>query len=306
MWATMQQEAAAVDWRERFAERVMTAEEAIRTLRPGRRIFIGSGAAEPLSLVDAMVRFGTQLADNEVVHILTLGPAPYAAVACADRFRHNAFFIGPNTRAAVREGRADFTPVFLSEIPSLFRSGRRPVDAALVQVSLPDADGIASLGVSVDVVRAAVDSARIVIAEVNPRMPRTRGDTKLDLRRCTALVPVDTPLLQRPPPEADDVARAIGETVADLVPHGATLQVGIGRAPSAILQALREHRDLGVHTEMLSDGILELVKAGAISGRRKTLLPGKLVASFLMGSQALYAWADENRVAAPGAERLGE
>jgi acyl-CoA hydrolase/GNAT superfamily N-acetyltransferase len=283
-----------MDWRERFADRLTTAEQAIRALRPGRRIFIGSGAAQPLALVDAMVRYGTQLADNEVVHILTLGPAPYAAAACADRFRHNAFFIGANTRAAVREGRADFTPVFLSEIPDLLRSGRAPVDAALVQVSLPDADGFSSLGVSVDVVRAAVDSARVVLAEVNPRMPRTRGDTRIDLRRCAALVAVDEPLLQRPPPEPDAVSRAIGETVADLVPDGATLQVGIGRAPSAILHALRGHQDLGVHTEMLSDGILDLVRAGAVTGRRKTLLPGKLVASFLMGSEKLYAWADDN------------
>ncbi len=281
-------------WQQRFADRMTTAEEAIRLLRPGRRIFIGSGAAEPVSLVNAMVRYGTQLADNEVVHILTLGPAPYAAPSCADRFRHNAFFIGANTRSAVREGRADFTPVFLSEVPGLLRSGRTPVDAALVQLSVPDADGMASLGVSVDVVRAAVDSARLVIAEVNPRMPRTRGDTLFDVRRCAALVAVDSPLLERPPPEPDAVSLAIGETVADLVPHGATLQVGIGRAPSAILAALREHRDLGVHTEMLSDGILDLVKAGAVSGRRKSLLPGKLVASFLMGSQALYDWADGN------------
>jgi acyl-CoA hydrolase/RimJ/RimL family protein N-acetyltransferase len=283
-----------LDWRQRFADRIATVEEAIRLLRPGRRIFIGSGAAQPVRLVDAMVRCGTQLADNEIVHILTLGPAPYAVAECADRFRHNAFFIGANTRAAVREGRADFTPVFLSEIPDLLRSGRAPVDAALVQVSLPDAEGYSSLGVSVDVVRAAVDSARIVIAEVNPRMPRTRGDTRIDLHRCAALVPVDAPLLERLPPEPDDVSRAIGETVADLVPDGATLQVGIGRAPSAILKALRGHRDLGIHTEMLSDGILDLVRAGAVTGRRKSLLPGKLVASFLMGSNALYAWADEN------------
>jgi len=281
-------------WRERFSDRLMTPGEAIRLLRPGRRIFIGSGAAQPVSLVDAMVRFGRQLADNEVVHLLTLGPAPYTAPDCADRFRHNAFFIGPNVRTAVREGRADFTPVFLSEIPSLLRSGRLPVDAALVQVSPPDADGFASLGVSVDVVRAAVDTARLVLAEVNPHMPRTTGDTRLDLRRCAALVPVDTPLLERPPPAPDAVARAIGEQVADLVPDGATLQVGIGRAPSAILAALRDHEDLGIHTEMLSDGIMELVRVGAVTGRRKTLLPGKVVASFLMGSRALYAWADGN------------
>jgi acyl-CoA hydrolase/ribosomal protein S18 acetylase RimI-like enzyme len=284
------------DWRTRFADRIVTAEEAIRLLRPGRRIFIGSGAAQPQTLVEAMVRSGHQLADNEVVHLLTLGPAPYVAPACADRFRHNAFFIGPNVRAAVREGRADFTPVFLSEIPVLMRSGRLPVDAALVQVSPPDANGFASLGVSIDVVRAAVDTARVILAEVNPHVPRTGGDTLIRLDACAALVPVDTPLLERPPPAPDDVSRAIGEQVADLVPDGATLQVGIGRAPSAILAALRGHHDLGIHTEMLSDGIMALVLAGAVTGRRKTLLPGKLVASFLMGSRALYAWADRNEL----------
>jgi len=287
-------EGVDVRWRERFAPRLMGPAEAIRLLRPGRRIFIGSGAAQPVSLVEALVRFGDHLADNEVVHILTLGPAPYTDPRYADRFRHNAFFIGPNVRAAVREGRADFTPVFLSELPSLLKSGRLAVDAALVQVSPPDADGYGSLGVSVDVVRAAVDTARVVLAEVNPHMPRTRGDTRLDLRRCAALVPVDTPLLERPPPVPEEVDRTIGEQVADLIPEGATLQVGIGRTPSAILAALRDHEDLGIHTEMLSDGILELVRVGAVTGRRKTLLPGKLVASFLMGSRALYAWADGN------------
>jgi acyl-CoA hydrolase/GNAT superfamily N-acetyltransferase len=247
-----------------------------------------------LTLVEAMVRFGRQLADNEVVHILTMGPAPYADPAAADRFRHNAFFIGPNVRSAVQEGRADFTPVFLSELPGLLRGHRLAPDAALIQVSPPDANGFGTLGVSVDVVRAAVDSARVILAEVNPHMPRTAGDTRIDLRRCTHLIPVNSLLPERPPPVPDAVSEAIGAHVAQLVPDGATLQVGIGGAPSAILDALNDHRDLGVHTEMLSDGIMRLALAGVITGRRKSLLPGKLVASFVMGSRALYAWADGN------------
>ena len=279
-------------WQERFASQICSPEVAVRSLRPGRRIFVGSGAAEPSTLVEAMVRFGRHLADNEVVHLLTLGPAPYAEPGVGDRFRHNAFFIGPNVRSAVREGRADFTPVFLSEIPGLIRSGRLAVDAALIQVSPPDRNGIATLGVSVDVVRAAVDSARVILAEVNPRMPRTAGDTALDVRRCTHLIPVDTPLPERPPPRGNPVAAVIGAHVAELVPDGATLQIGIGSAPAAILDALGDHRDLGVHTEMLSDGLMKLVRRGVITGKRKTLLPGKLVASFVMGSQALYAWVD--------------
>ena len=241
-----------------------------------------------------MVRCGKQLADNEVVHHLTLGPAPYADPAAGDRFRHNAFCIGPNVRAAVGEGRADFTPVFLSEIPGLIRNGRLAIDAALIQISVPDEQGFATLGVSVDVVRAAVDSARVILAEVNPRMPRTAGDTRVDVRRCTHLVPVDALLPERPPPVPDAISIAIGAEVADLVPDGATLQVGIGAAPTAILEALTRHHDLGIHTELLSDGVMKLVQAGVVTGRRKSLLPGKVVASFVMGSQRLYAWADGN------------
>ena len=285
--------AASNDWASRFPRQVCSASKAIRALRPGHRILIGSGAAVPSALVEAMVRDGTHLADNEVIHILTLGAAPYTDPAVTDRFRHNAFFIGANVRDAVRRGAADFTPVFLSEIPALLRGGRLQPDAALIQVSPPDADGFATLGVSVDVVRAAVDAARIVLAEVNPRMPRTRGATRIDLRRCTHLIPVDRPLPERRPPVPDETAKAIGAHVAELVPDGATLQVGIGSAPSAILGALMRHHDLGIHTEMLSDGVMELVEAGVVTGRRKTVLPGKMVASFLMGSTRLYEWAND-------------
>src|SRR5262244_3069846 len=220
------------DWGKRFPRQVCTAREAIRALRPGHRILIGSGAAVPSTLVEAMVRDGTQLADNEIIHILTLGDAPYADPALADRFRHNAFFIGANVREAVRRGAADFTPVFLSEIPALLRRGRLQVDAALIQASPPDQEGFGTLGVSVDIVRAALDSARVVLAEVNPRMPRTHGETRFDLRQCTHLVPVDRPLPERPPPVPDAISEAIGAQVAELVPDGATLQVGIGSAPS--------------------------------------------------------------------------
>ena len=283
------------EWRTRWARLLTTPEQAVRALRPGRRILIGSGAAEPTRLVQAMVDSAWQLSDNELVHLMTLGPAPYTAAACEGRFRHNAFFIGANVRDAVREGRADFTPVFLSEIPHLLKSSRLPVDAVLIQVSPPDAHGMVSLGVSVDIVRAAVDSARLILAEVNPRMPRTPGDTLLDIRRCKHLVAVDTPLPERHPAAADDVSRAIGELVADLIPDAATLQIGIGEVPTAVLSSLKNHRDLGIHTEMLSDGVMELARLGVVNGLRKTLAPGKMVASFLMGTRALYEWAHENR-----------
>ncbi len=281
------------DWRVRYADKLMTAEQAVARVPPGCRVLIGSGAAEPGSLVSALC-VAPQMADNEVVHLLTLGPAPYVALEQVGRFRHCAFFIGANVREAVREGRADFMPVFLSDIPQLIRSRRVRVDVALVQVSPPDAHGYVSLGVSVDVVRAAVDSAERVLAEVNPRMPRTLGDAFVHVSRLDALVPVDTPLPTLEEEPLDEVSMEIGRHVASLVPDGATIQVGIGRIPDAVLAALKDRRDLGVHTEMLSDGVRKLAEMGVITGRKKTLLPGKMVTSFLMGSEALYRWADNH------------
>jgi acyl-CoA hydrolase/GNAT superfamily N-acetyltransferase len=282
------------DYRTKYAGKIATAAEAIALIRPGRRLLIGSGAAEPLALVESLVVDGQHLADNEIVHLLTLGPAPYVKPELAARFRHSAFFIGPNVRAAVQEGRADFIPVFLSEIPELIRSRRIHVDVALIQTSLPDAHGYVSLGVSVDVVRAAVDSAELVLAEVNPRMPRTHGDSFLHVSKIDRLVPVDTPLIELVSEPPGEIERAIGAHVASLVPDGATLQAGIGSIPDALLAALFNHHDLGVHTEMLSDGMMHLAERGVITGAKKSLLPGKLVTSFVMGSQALYSWANDN------------
>jgi acyl-CoA hydrolase/GNAT superfamily N-acetyltransferase len=281
-------------WLEHYREKVVTPAAAIAAIRPGRRILIGSGAAEPTVLVEALVRDGEHLADNELVHLLTLGPAPYVRPEYAARFRHVAFFIGANVREAVQAGRADFMPVFLSEIPRLIQSRRVPIDVALIQVSPPDVHGQVSLGVSVDVVRAAVASASLVIAEVNPNMPLTHGDSFVRVSDISLLVPVDTPVLQLAVGAPDAVSMAIGEHVAGLVPHGATLQTGIGRIPSAILGALRNHHDLGIHTEMFSDAVIDLVEGGVITGKRKTLLPGKLVTSFVMGSQRLYDWVNDN------------
>jgi acyl-CoA hydrolase/RimJ/RimL family protein N-acetyltransferase len=283
-----------MSWQETYAQRLATPERAVRAIPPGRRILIGSGAAEPLALVEALVEHGDHLADNEVVHLLTLGPAPYVRPDLQHRFRHTAFFIGANVREAVHDGRADFMPVFLSDLPELIRSRRVPIDVALVQVAPPDRHGFVSLGVSVDIVRAAVETATLVIAEVNPRMPRTLGDSFVPVRRIDHLVPVDTPLPERAPSELDETAREIGRHVASLVPDGATLQVGIGSIPDAVLAALAGRRDLGIHTEMLSDGVMALAEAGVITGRKKTLLPGKMVTSFVMGSTKLYAWADDN------------
>jgi len=284
----------AAQWQTAFSGKVTTAKEAIRLIAPGRRILIGSGAAQPISLVQAMVTDGYHLADNEIVHMLTLGPAPYVARELKDRFRHIAFFIGPNVRDAVQEGRADFMPVFLSDIPKLIRSRRVRIDVALIQISPPDRHGYASLGVSVDVVRAAVDTAQLVLAEVNPLMPRTLGDSFIHVDRIERLIPVETPLPEAGSDPSDEVVREIGHYVASLIPDGATLQAGIGAMPHAVLSSLRNRSDLGVHTEMLSDGMMQLAQAGVITGRRKTLLPGKMVTSFVMGSRKLYDWVHDN------------
>jgi acyl-CoA hydrolase/RimJ/RimL family protein N-acetyltransferase len=282
------------DWQSTHHSRITTATLAIAEVPRGRRILIGSGAAEPASLVHALVDSGDHLADNEIVHLLTLGPAPYVQPGLEHRFRHTAFFIGDNVREAVQAGRADFIPVFLSELPRLISTGKLRIDVVLIQVSPPDAHGYVSLGVSVDIVRAAVDSAKLVIAEVNPRMPRTLGDSFLHVSRIAKLVPVDTPIYEHPVEPLDDVSLAIGRHVATLIPDGATIQTGIGRIPHAVLEQLADRRDLGVHTEMLSDSIMELARKGAITGRKKTLLPGKIVTSFIMGSRELYDWVDDN------------
>ncbi len=283
-----------LDWKTRYSRKIATAEEAVRAILPGRRILISSGAAEPGRLVDALVTHATQLRGNEIVHLMTLGAAPYVAPGLEERFRHMAFFIGSNVRPAVQEGRADFLPVFLSEIPQLITSGRIGVHAALIQVSPPDQHGFVSLGVSVDIVRGAVDTADIILAEINPQMPRTLGDSFLHVDHIAHLVPVDDPLPELVVEPLDDVCRQIGHHAAQLIPNGATLQMGIGRIPDAVMSGLKERSDLGIHTEMLSDGVMALAKAGVITGRKKTLLPGKIVTSFVMGTRALYDWVDDN------------
>jgi len=280
-------------WRERYADKVETATDAVRRIRHGSRVFIGSGAGEPQSLVSALAA-RQNLEDTEVVHIMTLGVAPYAEPRFDQRFRHNAFFIGANTRDAVNQGRADYTPVFLSEIPSLFRTGRIVIDVALIQVSGPDDHGYCSYGVSTDIVKSATESARVVIAEVNSQAPRALGDCFIHVRDITALVPCDDPILEAPQGGENELALAIGKHIADLVEDGATLQLGIGQIPDAVLRYLGDRRDLGVHTEMFSDGMLPLLETGVITNARKSLHRGKMVASFVLGSRALYDFIDDN------------
>lgn len=283
-----------MNWQDIYRWKVSTAADAVRVIPPRTRILIGSGASEPSRLVEAMVRDGTHLCGNEIVHLLTLGPAPYVAPGLEERFRHVAFFIGANVRSAVQEGRADFMPVFLSEIPLLILNGRVKVDVAIIQVSPPDRHGFCSLGVSVDIVRAAVDTASLVLAEVNSCMPRTLGDSFIHVDRLARMVPVDDPLHELAPEPLDEVCRQIGLHASSLIQDGACLQMGIGRIPDAVLSCLGDRNDLGIHTEMFSDGAMLLAQAGVITGRRKTLLPGKIVTSFVMGTRALYDWVDDN------------
>ncbi|MGH7143731.1 MAG: GNAT family N-acetyltransferase [Planctomycetota bacterium] len=282
------------DWQNRYAAKLMTPEAGVSSLRNGQRVFIGSGAAVPAGLVAALARRGPELSDVQIVHIMTLGPAPYAAPELRDSFRHNAFFMGKNVRDAIAAGRGDYTPIFLSELPRLFRRGTVPVDLALIQVSPPDEHGFCSLGVSVDVVKAAAESAHRVVAEVNPRMPRTLGDSFLHVDRLHGLVAVDTPILELPALPFDDISRRIGQNIADLIDDGSTLQMGIGGIPDAVLAALGGKKDLGIHTEMFSEGVIPLVEKGVINGARKNVNPGKIVASFVLGTRKLYDFIDNN------------
>ncbi|MDH3404614.1 MAG: GNAT family N-acetyltransferase [Acidobacteriota bacterium] len=284
---------ASPGWQQSYREKLVTAEAAAAVVRPGQRVFVGSGAGEPQTLVEALSA-REDLRDTEIVHILTLGVATYAEPRFGSRFRHNAYFIGPNVREAVNAGRADYTPVFLSEIPRLFRSGRVVIDVAMIEVSPPDERGYCSFGVSTDIVKAAAESARFVVAEVNERMPRVSGDCFIHAGALDMMVASDRPILEAPPGEPDELSRRIARHIANLVVDGATLQLGIGTIPDAVLHYLTEFEDLGVHTEMFSDGLIPLVESGVVNNSKKTVNPGKIVASFVMGSRRLYDFIDGN------------
>ncbi len=280
-------------WQERFSDKILSADAAVKAVQHGQRVFVGSGAGEPQSLVEALSA-REDLADTEIVHILTLGVATYAEPRFGDRFRHNAFFIGPNVREAVAQGRADYTPIFLSEIPELFRSGRTVIDVAMIGVSPPDEHGYCSYGVSVDIVKSAAESAKMVVAEVNEQMPRALGDCFIHVRDIDALVPSDRPVLEAVQGEPDELAKRIARHIANLVEDGATLQLGIGTIPDAVLHYLSGFKNLGIHTEMFSDGIIPLVEKGIITNSEKTLHRGKIIASFVMGSRKLYDFIHNN------------
>lgn len=274
--------------------RYMSAAEAVSAIQSGERVFLHGAAATPSVLLDAMVARADELRGVEVVQLHSEGPAPHAAPALKDSFRVNALFVGSSTRAAVQERRGDYLPVFLSEIPGLFRRKILPLQTALVHVSPPDKHGFCSLGTSVDVARAAVQSAQRVIAQVNPKMPRTHGDGLVHMDELHALVEVDQEIPELKPAPRSPVEDAIGRHCASLVEDGATLQMGIGAIPDAALAALTGHRNLGVHTEMFSDGLIDLIARGVVTGAHKRVHPGKVVSGFVMGTRRVYDFIDDN------------
>jgi acyl-CoA hydrolase/GNAT superfamily N-acetyltransferase len=281
-------------WRERYEQKLTTPQDALRLIRRGCTVFIGSGAAVPQRLVSELSRMSEELANVRLIHSLTLAMVPYTESDYGELFRHDALFIGPDMRDAVCQGRADYTPVFLSEVPRLFSSGSMYLDVALIQVSPPDKDGYCSYGVSVDVVKAAAENARHVVAEVNPRMPRTMGDSFIHVDDIAALVENGAPLpeLHFPPP--DEVSLKIGRNVASLVEDGATIQMGISKIARSVTPFLERKKDLGVHTELVSDWIVDLMEGKVVTNARKTLDPGKSVTSFCLGSRRLYDFVHEN------------
>ncbi len=272
----------------------VSSHDAVSVVSSGDRVFVHTAAAAPQRLIQALTDRAPELNAVDIVHLHTEGDAPYAAPEHADSFRTRALFVGANVRSAVNNGNADYIPVFLSEAPALFRRGVLSLHVALIHVSPPDRHGFCSLGVSVDCSRAAVEMADHVIAQVNPRMPRTHGDGLIHVDALDAIVKVDDPLPIVPRPELTDTERAIGTHCAELVEDGATLQVGIGAIPDAALAALEDHADLGIHTEMFSDGIIDLIERGVITGVNKQNHPGRIVGSFAIGTRALYDYIDDN------------
>jgi 4-hydroxybutyrate CoA-transferase len=280
-------------WKQEYREKCVTAARALEAVQSGQRVVLGHAAGEPRVLVEELVRQAGRLSGVEIVHMFPLYGCEYAKPEYSKNFRHNALFVGPGSREAVNAGRADHTPCFFSEIPRLFRERILPVDVALVQLSPPDEHGYLSLGVSVDYTLQAALSARVTIAEVNPRMPRTHGSW-IHASEVDAFVEVDYPLPEIPLPEISEVEERIGAHVASLVPDRATLQLGIGAMPDAVLKFLGNKKDLGIHTEMFSDGVVELFERGVVTNRYNNVNPGKFTATFLMGTRRLYDFVHDN------------
>ncbi len=285
-----------MSWESDYASKIKPADEALRCVQSGMRVYIQPGCAEPETLVEALMRRGPHVRDVEIVHMMTMGCAPYVAPEMAGHFRHNAMFIGGNVRAAINEGRADYTPIYLSEIEGLFESGAMPIDVALIEVSPPDSHGFCSFGIGVDTTLTAAKCARRVVAQVNGQMPRTYGDSFIHVNDIDVVVESSRPLCAAPRPPVTDLHVAIARNVASLIEDGAVLQTGIGGIPDAVLPFLTDRKDLAVHSELVSDGVIDLIEAGVITGARKNFKPRKIILGFALGSKKLFDFVDNNPI----------
>jgi acyl-CoA hydrolase len=282
------------DWKEKYADLIEDAPEAMKLVKAGDTIFIGTGCGQPQHLVSALVDHAKHVYDAHISHLLTMGSAPYASEKFREKFIMNSFFIADNVRDAFDRGMGDYTPIFLSEIPRQFETGRFPLDIALITVTPPDMNGLCSLGISVDIVKSAAANAKCVIAQVNENMPRTLGNSFIHVNAIDVLVPYDEPMITVEPPAPDETLLKVGRNIARLIEDGSTIQCGIGRIPQALAECLHDKKDLGVHTEMFGDWIIELIESGVITCSKKTINHEKVVASFCMGSQRLYDYVNNN------------
>jgi len=283
-----------LDWPKIYKEKLTDAESALSRIRRGAPIFIASACGEPQLLVKTLLTMAHHFADVEMIHFLDLGLTDYTSEIYTEHFRHNALFIGANARQAIKDGRADYTPIFLSEVPLLMKRGSMPIDVALITVSPPDMNGYVSLGISVDITKTAAEVARYVVAEVNPNMPRTLGDSFLHVSEISAFVQNDAPLLEFEQKAPDHIARSIGELIADLIDNESTIQTGVGKIPNSVFPYLQNKKDLGVHTETFTDGMIDLIESGVVTCRKKSLHPGKVVAAFCMGTRRMYEYVHNN------------
>ena len=277
----------------RLETKLVSADEAVAIVKPGNHVYIGTACATPVSLVTALENRKPPPADVELFYFLTSGLQKLWAEA-PSRYSHRCFFVGTDARALVRDGRAEYVPISLAHVPQLIANGRLQADVAFLQVSLPDDNGFVSLGISVDIGMAVVKHARAIVVEVNPSMPRTHGDTQLHVDKIAHAVLVNTPLTEYVHEPADDVAARIARYVSEIIDDGATLQVDLGRIPNETLKFLRHRRDLGIHSNVITESLVDLIEAGVVTGRRKTLHPGKIVTSFCMGTNRLYRLVDDN------------
>ena len=283
-------------WNDVYESKIIHADLAVRNIKSGQRLFLTGNCSVPQKLLAALVDYAPNLQNVEICQALTIGPADYVKPEMAGHLRVNSMFISPNTRKAVNDGRADFTPVLLSEFPLLFKRNILPLDLALIHISPPDEHGFCSFGIEVGLTKSAADAAKFIIAEVNEQMPRTLGDSFIHVSKLNCIVPVDYPLPELPMGEESpsDVIEKIASNVASLIPDAATMQLGIGAIPDAVLKHLFEKKDLGIHTELFSDGVIDLVEAGVLTNGKKTLHPGKIIAGFIIGTKRLYKWVDDN------------